>query len=242
MPPIGTTPPPPDPPPDGVWTRLHRWLYAAALDAWLSLRALGRVLWLCRFSLGPLLIGAYALLLNDQAQEVLREFAARDGWWGDVLEFLVFARVFLLWALNTWLCARLLTLLFSLWNDNHAGRTLEQDATGQAAAKAVVASGQDCEIPPSPDAQPQPPGAQYRCAVTSAAGFARERRTSHPRALVSRIASISLQRPVGGYARATGPRVCSRSTRTTIRPLQGIRSRSARSRAGVWAPWCSMAC
>ncbi|HEY1459799.1 MAG TPA: hypothetical protein VGH59_07035 [Casimicrobiaceae bacterium] len=349
MPPIGTTPPPPDPPPDGVWTRLHRRLYAAALDAWLSLRALGRVLWLCRFSLGPLLIGAYALLLNDQAQEVLREFAARDGWWGDVLEFLVFALVFLLWALNTWLCARLLTelrlpespphlphelfyriwvpralgavaalvvpagmliaaqsyvghsptsllqmriiavallaiaavfivyivfrshmnlrmlgggqntrdlvqgrltipelhpfdrrvflftvavtvvtfcyfwlghptpspvvelrmlvfdvaplgaaailllalaawipfgsllvywsalsyrvpyfalmlagaLLFSLWNDNHAVRTLEQDATGQATAKAMVASGQDCEIPPPPDAQPQPPGAQY---------------------------------------------------------------------------------
>jgi hypothetical protein len=92
--------------------RLWLALCARGLDVWLSIRALGRVLWLCRFSVAPLLIGAYALLLNDQAQEVLREFAARGGWWDNLLEFTVFAAVFLLWALNTWLCARLLTELF----------------------------------------------------------------------------------------------------------------------------------
>jgi hypothetical protein len=78
---------------------------------WLPLRALGRVLWLARFSVAPLLIGGYALLFNDQAQEVLREFAARDGLWGDVSEFVTFAFAILLWAVNTWLCARLLTEL-----------------------------------------------------------------------------------------------------------------------------------
>jgi hypothetical protein len=104
------SPPPEHPPP---WW-MQRWLAlcAFALGVWLSLRALGRVLWLCRFSVAPLLIGAYALLLNDQAQEVLREFAARGGWWDNILEFTAFAAVFLLWALNTWLCARLLTELF----------------------------------------------------------------------------------------------------------------------------------
>ena len=104
------SPPPEDPPP--WWMRLWLALCALVLDVWLSIRALGRVLWLCRFSVAPLLIGAYALLLNDQAQEVLREFAARGGWWDNLLEFTVFAAVFLLWALNTWLCARLLTELF----------------------------------------------------------------------------------------------------------------------------------
>lgn len=82
------------------------------LSFWLSLRALGRVLWLARWSVAPLLIGGYALLLNDQAQEVLREFAARDGWWGDVWEFAVFALIYVIWAWNTWLCARLLTELY----------------------------------------------------------------------------------------------------------------------------------
>src|ERR1700694_863982 len=67
-------------PPLGLWWRI-----------WLSVRALGRVLWLTRFSVVPLLIGMYALLANDQAQEVLREFAARDGFWGDTAEFLLFA-------------------------------------------------------------------------------------------------------------------------------------------------------
>jgi hypothetical protein len=70
------------------------------------------VLWLARWSVAPLLIGGYALLLNDQAQEVLREFAARDGWWGDVGEFLAFALIYVIWAWNTWLCARLLTELY----------------------------------------------------------------------------------------------------------------------------------
>ena len=78
---------------------------------WLSLRALGRVLWLSRFSFVPLVIGAYALLANDETQEVLREFAARDGFWGDIAEFVTFAFAILLWAWNTWLCARLLTNL-----------------------------------------------------------------------------------------------------------------------------------
>ncbi len=81
------------------------------LSFWLSLRALGRVLWLTRFSFMPLVIGAYALLGNDEVQEVLREFAARDGFWGDIAELLTFAFAILLWAWNTWLCARLLTSL-----------------------------------------------------------------------------------------------------------------------------------
>jgi hypothetical protein len=81
------------------------------LSVWLSLRALGRVLWLTRFSFVPLVIGAYALLANDETQEVLREFAARDGFWGDIAELLTFALAILLWAWNTWLCARLLTSL-----------------------------------------------------------------------------------------------------------------------------------
>jgi hypothetical protein len=81
------------------------------LSSWLSLRALGRVLWLTRFSVAPLIIGAYAFLMNDETQEVLREFAARDGFWGDIAELLTFAFAILLWAWNTWLCARLLTSL-----------------------------------------------------------------------------------------------------------------------------------
>ena len=81
------------------------------LSMWLSLRALGRVLWLTRFSVVPLAIGAYMLLANDETQEVLREFAARDGFWGDIAEFVTFAFSILLWAWNTWLCARLLTNL-----------------------------------------------------------------------------------------------------------------------------------
>ena len=81
------------------------------LSSWLSLRALGRVLWLTRFSVMPLVIGAYALLANDETQEVLREFAARDGFWGDIAELLTFALAILLWAWNTLLCARLLTSL-----------------------------------------------------------------------------------------------------------------------------------
>src|SRR5690242_3612341 len=60
------------------------------LSLWLSLRALGRVLWLTRFSFVPLAIGAYALLGNDETQEVLREFAARDGFWGDIAELVTF--------------------------------------------------------------------------------------------------------------------------------------------------------
>ena len=90
--------PPPEPPPLAWGWRI-----------WLSLRALGRVLWLTRFSVAPLLIGAYALTANDQTQEVLREFAARDGFWGDTLEFLLFASTCMLWTWNTWLSARLLT-------------------------------------------------------------------------------------------------------------------------------------
>src|SRR5215472_7730951 len=82
-----------------------------ALAAWLSLRALGRVCWLTRFSVVPVAIGAYAFLVNDETQEVLREFAARDGFWGDTAELLAFAFAILLWCWNTWLCARLLTSL-----------------------------------------------------------------------------------------------------------------------------------
>jgi len=81
------------------------------LALWLSMRALGRVLWLTRFSFVPLAIGTYALLANDETQEVLREFAARDGFWGDIAELVTFAFAVLLWAWNTWLCARLLTSL-----------------------------------------------------------------------------------------------------------------------------------
>ncbi len=111
-------PQPPDPPPLALGWRI-----------WLTVRVLGRVLWLTRFSVLPLLIGTYALVFNDQAQEVLREFAARDGLWGDAAEFLLFAFTSGIWALNTWLSARLLTdlhmpeapeplpheLLFRIW-------------------------------------------------------------------------------------------------------------------------------
>ncbi|MBK7591312.1 MAG: hypothetical protein IPI27_08275 [Betaproteobacteria bacterium] len=37
------------------------------------------MLWLTRFSVASLVIGAYALLANAQTQEVLREFAVSDG-------------------------------------------------------------------------------------------------------------------------------------------------------------------
>jgi hypothetical protein len=81
------------------------------LRAWQWLRALGRVLWLTRFSVASLVIGAYALLANAQTQEVLREFAVSDGAVVDLLQYAVFAAATLLWCWNCWSWARTLTTL-----------------------------------------------------------------------------------------------------------------------------------
>ncbi len=84
----------------------NRWL-----AGWLWLRALGRVLWLARFSVATVAIGAYALLVNEQTQEVLREFASSDGLASDAFELVAFALANLLWCWNSWSWSRTLTSL-----------------------------------------------------------------------------------------------------------------------------------
>ena len=87
-------------------TPLPRWL-----RTWVWLRTLGRVLWLARFSVAFTAIGAIALLLNDQAQEVLREFAARRGRVRDFVHLAILLLATLLWCWNAWAWARMLTSL-----------------------------------------------------------------------------------------------------------------------------------
>ena len=89
-------PDPPLPP----WLRVWNWL-----------RALGRVLWLARFSVVFVAIGTVALLANDQAQEVLREFAARRSGLRDLLQIAILLLATLLWCWNAWSWARMLTSL-----------------------------------------------------------------------------------------------------------------------------------
>ena len=81
------------------------------LRAWNWLRALGRVLWLARFSVVFVAIGTVALLFNDQAQEVLREFAARRSSLRDLLQIAILLLATLLWCWNAWSWARMLTSL-----------------------------------------------------------------------------------------------------------------------------------
>ena len=81
------------------------------LRAWDWLRALGRVLWLARFSVVFVAIGTVALLANDQAQEVLREFAARRSSLHDLLQIAILLLATLLWCWNAWSWARMLTSL-----------------------------------------------------------------------------------------------------------------------------------
>ena len=84
----------------------------ALLRGWLWLRALGRVLWLARFSVASVALGAYALLGNAQTQEVLREFAVNDGALVDLLQAAIFGAATLLWCWNAWSWARALTGLY----------------------------------------------------------------------------------------------------------------------------------
>lgn len=85
---------------------LPRWL-----RTWVWLRTLGRVLWLARFSVAFTAIGTVALLFNDQAQEVLREFAARRGHVRDIVHLAILLLATLLWCWNVWAWARMLTSL-----------------------------------------------------------------------------------------------------------------------------------
>lgn len=81
------------------------------LRAWDWVRALGRVLWLVRFSVVFVAIGMVALLANDQAQEVLREFAARRSTLRDLVQMAILLLATLLWCVNGWAWARMLTSL-----------------------------------------------------------------------------------------------------------------------------------
>lgn len=81
------------------------------LRAWDWLRALGRVLWLARFSVVFVAIGTVALLANEQAQEVLREFAARRSSLHDLVQIAILLLATLLWCWNAWSWARMLTSL-----------------------------------------------------------------------------------------------------------------------------------
>lgn len=86
-------------------------ILAAVQRCWQWSRALWRVLWLCRFSAALAAIGVYALLGNEQTQEVLREFAARDGFWTDFVEIGAFFAACFLWSWNSWSHARTLTMM-----------------------------------------------------------------------------------------------------------------------------------
>ncbi len=81
------------------------------LQVWTWLQALGRVLWLTRFSVAFVAIGVVALLANDQAQEVLREFAARHDKPRDWVQMGILLLATLLWCWNGWSWARMLTCL-----------------------------------------------------------------------------------------------------------------------------------
>ena len=91
---------------NGGKTSLPFWL-----RGWIWLRTLGRVLWLTRFSVVFTAIGVVALLFNDQAQEVLREFAARNDRLRDYVQLAILILAMLLWCWNAWAWARMLTSL-----------------------------------------------------------------------------------------------------------------------------------